>query len=127
MLEGEPIASLRVSQADARVRHLGISHHSLTAYSRATLCSALIPVPELDGEFGELVKPQAQQLAQPRALGQPHRLVSISCQGLDEALATSPVKLSTMGRGLDQDRASFITAAAAGRAARAHWLKTLES
>ena len=127
VLAGEPIAALRVSQADARVRHLGISHHSLTAYSRATLCSALIAVPELDGEFGELVKSQARQLALPRQLGQPHRLVSVSCQGLDEALATSPVKLSTMGRGLDQDRASFITAAAAGRAARAHWLKTLES
>ena len=83
-------------------------------------------MPELDGQFGELVKSQACQLALARKLGQPHRLVSVSCQGLDEALATSPVKLSTMGRGFDQDRASFVTAAAAGRAARAHWLKTLE-
>jgi len=38
-----------------------------------------------------------------------------ACAGLDEALALSPVRLSTMGRGLDRDRASFLAAAAAGR------------
>ena len=31
-LGGRPVASLRVSGADPRERHRGISHHSLTAY-----------------------------------------------------------------------------------------------
>ena len=34
---------------------------------------------------------------------------------MDAALQASPVKLSTMGRGLTEDHAYFITAAAAGR------------
>jgi Protein of unknown function (DUF3866) len=39
--------------------------------------------------------------------------------GLLEALAECPVPLSTMGRGLEQDRAYFLAAAAAGRHAAA--------
>ena len=35
--------------------------------------------------------------------------------GCDEALAGSPVRLSTMGRGLDDDAPAFLAAAAAGR------------
>ena len=39
-LGGHPVACLRVSQADARPRHLGISHHSMTAYGRVALAGA---------------------------------------------------------------------------------------
>jgi hypothetical protein len=34
LLGGTPIAALRMSEADARERHLGISHHTLTAVGR---------------------------------------------------------------------------------------------
>ena len=49
------------------------------------------------------------------ALSSRHRLVRVPA-GADllSALAGSPVRLSTMGRGLDADPASFLTAAAAG-------------
>src|SRR5690349_11474646 len=36
-LGGRPVASLRVSFADPRDRHQGVSHHSLTAYGRVPL------------------------------------------------------------------------------------------
>ena len=39
----------------------------------------------------------------------------VDSAGLDEALAASPAQLSTMGRGLAEDRAYFLSAAAAGR------------
>ncbi|GMA84776.1 hypothetical protein GCM10025868_00260 [Angustibacter aerolatus] len=52
VLGGRPVASLRVSQADARERHLGVSHHSLTAYGRVALLPADVPVPLLPGEPG---------------------------------------------------------------------------
>jgi hypothetical protein len=39
----------------------------------------------------------------------------VAVDGLEEALALAPVRLSTMGRGMDQDAASFLAAAAAGR------------
>ena len=40
VLGGRPVASLRVSEADARERHRGVSHHSLTAYGRVALAPA---------------------------------------------------------------------------------------
>ena len=40
VLSGRPVAALRVSQADPRERHLGVSHHSLTALGRVALTPA---------------------------------------------------------------------------------------
>ena len=107
-LGGRPVASLRVSEADTRERHRGVSHHSLTAYGRVALARADVVVPVLDGEFGALVAGQAQFLAER------HHLVGVPTGGLLAALAACPVPLSTMGRGLDEDRAYFLAAALLG-------------
>jgi hypothetical protein len=108
-LGGRPIAALRVSQADQRERHFGVSHHSLTAYGRVALAAADVPVPQLPGDFGALVVAQAE------GMGERHRLVTIDVEGLLAALEQCPVTLSTMGRSLTDDPASFLAAAAAGR------------
>ena len=113
VLRGRPVGSLRVSQADPRERHRGISHHSLTAYGRVALARADIVVPELAGEFG------SQLLAAAAALASRHNLVQVSVAGLTEALRACPVPLVTMGRGLTEDPAYFLAAAAAGRHAAA--------
>jgi hypothetical protein len=113
VLGGRPVAALRISEADARPRHGGISHHSLTAYGRVALARADVVVPVLGGDFG------ARVAAQARPLARRHALVSVPTGGLLEALAACPVPLSTMGRGLDADRAYFLAAAAAGRHAAA--------
>ncbi len=111
VLGGRPVGVLRVSEADARERHRGVSHHSLTAYGRVALAPAQLAVPDEPGAFWDGVRAQARTLT-PR-----HTLREIGCHGLDEALAASPVPLSTMGRGPDRDRAGFLAAAAAGRLA----------
>ena len=108
-LGGRPVASLRISEADPRPRHRGISHHSLTSYGRVALARADVAVPELPGEFGKQVTAQAAPL------GERHQLVSVPVDGLMEPLAGCPVRLSTMGRGLAEDGAYFLAAAAAGR------------
>lgn len=108
-LGGRPVASLRISEADPRPRHRGISHHSLTAYGRVALHPADIVVPDLPGDFGDLVRDAAEPLKSR------HRVVRIGTEGLDEALRTAPVKLSTMGRALDADLAYFLAAAVSGR------------
>jgi uncharacterized protein DUF3866 len=113
VLGGRPVASLRVSDADPRDRHRGVSHHSLTAYGRVALARAEVVVPDLPGEFGERVTAQAASLA-----GR-HDLVRVPVGGLLEALRECPVRLSTMGRGLAEDTAYFLAAAAAGRHAAA--------
>lgn len=115
VLGGRPVAALRVSEADARERHRGVSHHSLTAYGRVAAHPADVPVPLLDGEIGRLVDEQVAELSPP------HRLVQVPTEGLIDALGSSPVALSTMGRGLADDRAAFVASAAAGRHA-AHLL-----
>ena len=45
-LGGRPVASLRLSDADPRERHRGISHHSRTAYGRVALAPADVVVPD---------------------------------------------------------------------------------
>jgi hypothetical protein len=109
VLRGRPVASLRISFADPRERHQGVSHHSLTAYQRVALAGADVVIPGLAG-------PQAARVAADVApLAARHRLVTVPVDGLDEALRGCPVGLSTMGRSLDQDAAYFLAAAAAGR------------
>jgi hypothetical protein len=113
VLGGRPVAALRISDADPRDRHRGVSHHSLTSYGRVALAAADVVVPELPGAFGARVADQAAVLASR------HKLVRVGVAGLAEALRGCPVPLSSMGRGLDEDLAYFLAAAAAGRHAAA--------
>jgi hypothetical protein len=115
VLGGRPVGSLRISGADSRERHRGVSHHSLTAYGRVALRQAEIAVPDLAGdgspamvELASAVSAGVQRLSQ-------HRLVTVDLIGLRTVLAASPIRLSSMGRGLDDDPAYFLAAAAAGR------------
>jgi hypothetical protein len=109
VLSGRPIASLRMSFADPRERHQGVSHHSLTAYGRVALAGADVVIPALP-------EPQARRVASAVApLAARHRLVTVPVNGLEEALRATPVALSTMGRSLDEDLEYFLAAAAAGR------------
>ena len=121
-LGGHPVACLRVSQADARARHRGVSHHSMTAYGRVALAGADVVVPALEGPLGVQVRQEAEALCAPRPGAGQHRLVEVPTDGLPELLreaeAQTGVRLSTMRRGLDEDAAAFIAAAAAGRHAR---------
>ncbi|MFG1940957.1 DUF3866 family protein [Micromonospora tulbaghiae] len=109
-LGGRPVGSLRISDADARPRHRGVSHHSLTAYGRVALAPAELVVP--DGLPPGLAAEVAAALA---PLADRHTIVTVPADGLDAALRAAPVGLFTMGRGLDADHAYFLAAAAAGR------------
>ncbi|MDX6198564.1 MAG: hypothetical protein QOJ79_1715 [Actinomycetota bacterium] len=104
---GRPVAVLRMSSADSRARHRGVSHHSTTAYGRVALARADVIVPS---SYADLVD------AEPFAR---HNVVTVDDTGLLDALRSSPAELSTMGRGLDDDPVAFLAAAAAGRHAAA--------
>jgi hypothetical protein len=110
VLHGRPVGALRISAADDRERHRGVSHHSLTAFGRVALAAADLVVPtglppELDADVRDQLKPLAQL----------HHIVDVWTDGLDEALRSSPAQLSTMGRSLDTDYWYFLACAAAGR------------
>ncbi|HEY7271223.1 MAG TPA: DUF3866 family protein, partial [Actinoplanes sp.] len=107
-LGGRPIGALRISGADPRPRHRGVSHHSLTAYGRVALAAADLAVPVLPEPLASTVADALTPLADR------HRLVRVTVDGLEAALRAAPVPLSTMGRDLDADPAYFLAAAAAG-------------
>jgi hypothetical protein len=110
VLGGVAVGALRLSEADPRERHRGVSHHTLTAFGRVALARAALVVPE--GLSPELAQAVAGDLA---PLAGKHTIVTVAATGLDAALRRLPVPLSTMGRGLDEDHAYFLAAAAAGR------------
>jgi hypothetical protein len=100
-----PVAVLRMSEADPRERHRGVSHHSTTAYGRVALVPADVVVPST---WAALAEPARAALSR-------HRLVEVDDTGLLEVLQEWSWLLSTMGRGLADDPVAFVAAAAAGR------------
>jgi hypothetical protein len=109
VLGGRPVAALRISEADRRDRHRGVSHHSLTSLGRVAMAPADVVVPQLEGRFGDAVREAAA------GLSPPHRVVEVGLDGLLDAVAAAPVQVSTMGRDLTQDSAYFMACAASGR------------
>ncbi|QJC21769.1 DUF3866 family protein [Arcanobacterium buesumense] len=118
-LDGVPIACVRMSNADRRDRHYGISHHTLRILRDVTKVECRVPLPELthcprefiDEAWFDIVKEQYAGLAQ-----LPHlHCLDIDCTGLYDALLHCPVPLRTMGRNLEEDVMSFLSAAVAGR------------
>ena len=120
-LGGRPVGALRISGADQRARHHGLSHHSLTAYGRVALLPADLAVPD----FAHAARLEISQSADVADLAESvlsgaasltlHRQILVDLDGLDQALRRSPVRLSTMGRDFDGDPAYFLASAAAGR------------
>lgn len=109
-LGGVPIVTPRIGDADSRQRHRGVSHHFESVLRFCTYCPTYIPVPEEVPSVSELL---ARSLNELNVTNQ-HRLVpSKGTPGLN-LLDQIGVGLSTMGRGLTQERPYFATAAASG-------------
>lgn len=111
-LGGRGIAALRVSGADPRARHRGLSHHAATALGRVVLGAADLPLAD-DASLSPGLLDDVDALCV-GATGTLRRVL-VPADGLDDALRASPVPLATMGRGYETDRAAFVTTAAAGR------------
>jgi hypothetical protein len=112
VLGGTSVAALRVSGGDPRPRHRGISHHSTTAYGRALLSPAVVPVPAGGDDLDAQVRDEARELAAHSRADLD--VVEVGTEGVLEALRSTPVGLSTMGRGLEEDTAAFVASAVAG-------------
>lgn len=118
VLGARPVAALRVSAADPRERHRGLSHHMATMFGAAALSAAALPIPLPPGtgfDAGVRAELEASVITAGRARGVHHEVVPVDPDGVLEALRALPVRLSTMGRGVDEDAASFVYAALAGR------------
>jgi len=113
-LGGKPIAVPRISFADARARHRGISHHSLTVLSRICRVNAILPLPQLETEQMNLI---LDQLIREKIVDKYRICLE---DGRDDlgCLQDCGLKITTMGRGVEQESEYFLALAAAARVAR---------
>lgn len=109
-LDGRPVAILRISFADERARHQGISHHTLTSLAIAALVPAVIALPKLKGEKR---KKLIKQIAS-AGLNELHKVREIEAVDVLKRLTGAKSGVTTMGRSIDEDAEFFMAAAAAG-------------
>lgn len=107
-LGGEPVLAPRLSAADARERHRGVSHHTRTALS-ATLSGCRVAFPE-----------SGRRLAGSDSGRHEYVFAAGSAGGLEEEFG---VIFRSMGRGYEQDGVFFDAAAAAVEVALAGGLR----
>ena len=110
-LGGRPVGALRVSFADARERHRGVSHHSLTILGRVCSAAANVAVPALEDEGQRAEVWGALRAAR---LEERHQLVEVDGRPALVELERLGVQPETMGRSPGDDPAFFLAAGAAG-------------
>jgi hypothetical protein len=105
-LAGRPIVVPRISFADERPRHHGLSHHTLTALQLA-LAPVEIALPQFQDSSLESIHTALKEAGS-------HTVVDVELGPAEDALRASPVPLRSMGRTYDDDPDFFRAAAAAG-------------
>lgn len=111
-LEGTPVACLRMSFADKRPRHQGVSHHSLAALSKVALAPAQVAVPSLPAPLAEKIEAALLD----SGVWERHVRADASAGSVPPP-STRGVVVRSMGRGLVDDPAFFAAAFAAGEVA----------
>jgi len=111
LLGGHAVAALRFSLADQRLRHQGVSHHTTTALSLASRARVTIGVPR--GSWEARVRADLDAAG----LADRHRLVAVDDPDVPSLLEARGVRVTTMGRGPEDDPAFYAVAGAAGTAA----------
>jgi hypothetical protein len=109
------LLSPRLSNADPRPRHLGLSHHTATVLD-LLLAQVRVPVPSLETAAGDEQRAAASAVADAeiRAIcADRHEVVAESADV--EGYAASGLPDRSMGRGIDEDPLFFAAALAAGR------------
>ena len=108
-LGGRPVAIPRISFADKRERHLGISHHTITILGDMAWCRAEIPISIQDTSRLERVKAQLEE----SGLMEKHDVIFIDNDLTKAALDQYGMKVKSMGRGFEDDEEFFKAASAA--------------
>jgi hypothetical protein len=108
-LGGVPVAVPRISFADLRERHRGISHHSLTVLSRICKVPVLVPLPFLADEYSEYI---LQQLRSTKLMDK-HKICMEDASASLALMQNCGLKMTTMGRSIEEDREFFLSLGAA--------------
>ncbi len=108
-LGGIPIAIPRISFADQRERHNGISHHSITILSEIVNVKSEIPITLYDGEKIKKIENQIKE----NKLDKKHKIAYIKNNRTKDDIDSYGLKVRSMGRNYEQDSEFFDSAASA--------------
>lgn len=109
-LGGVSVAALRISFVDLRERHIGVSHHTLTALLTAARERSTVVVPVLPDDRLEEVTRQLRSAG----VYEKHNVVEVDGAGALRLLADKGIRPSSMGRSLDDAPDLFVAAGSAG-------------
>jgi hypothetical protein len=109
-LGGMPIVVARISFADRRDRHYGLSHHTLTILRHVARAHTLLPLPRLPDPQRRILWSSYERAE----LEEDHQPILVDADMALEALLATGIEVTTMGRSIDEDRPFFLSAAAAG-------------
>lgn len=110
-LGGRPIAAVRFSLADPRLRHQGVSHHTRTALGLLARSRSTIGVPR--GPFEARLRADLEA----GGVADRHRLLAVTDPDVPGLLAQRRLRVTSMKRGPADDPGFYAVAGAAGTAA----------
>ena len=114
-LGGLPVAVPRLSFADPRGRHYGVSHHTSSVLGKVCLAPCVLAMPRLPEEAANVIYSDGTDSERLAVRGH-LTLVEEGSPGL-EYLAQVGIRPTAMGRGVREDPEFFLAASAAGRVA----------
>lgn len=103
-LDGQAIVIPRLSFKDKRLRHQGLSHHSMTALGKLSLGPATITFPFMDKKNRAYVDKQMQL----SGIDKKHNIQFVNNDVTEIALNKYGLKPTTMGRGFDEEPEFFL-------------------
>src|SRR5207248_672026 len=104
------VAALRMSFADERDRHRGVSHHSLTILRDVCLVPATVAVPALE----EPHRARVWEALRGARLEDRHQLIEAAGEAALGTLRDAGLEVESMGRTPEEDPAFFLAGGAAG-------------
>lgn len=112
-LGGKSIVVPRISFRDSRNRHEGLSHHSITVLNEIIKSETNLILPKLGPDKASFIE---KQLADTNIQSK-HNITYEDGNDIKEAMDHYNIKITTMGRGYDEDQEFFTTLGAVGKGA----------
>ena len=109
-LGGRAIAVPRITFADKRKRHTGLSHHTVSVLKYGACLPSVVPVPRLKGDRRELLWSQLEE----SGISKRHRVCEIDALHVLELIERSGLQPTVMGRTPVEEPEFFMAAGAAG-------------
>jgi len=109
-VKGMPVGVVRASEADQRVRHRGVSHHTMTAFTFGSPGRRIGEIAVPSGAMGELLSEKLLS----EGVADRYEIVSSVTGEWRVPLEQAGVVPRSMGRGVDEDPLFWEAAASAG-------------